>query len=261
MLPAVRPATLLVTSAVTAILFTAVSLGIRLAALDQHGSEGISLDSTSGLAIAYRLVSTDDEGNLPTWFSAMLLACVALVSLGVSVVARAREGSLHRYWAGLAVIFGYLSLDEFTRLHEELIWQLDGLAQGGGYLAHPWVVVAAPLVVLFVLAYARFLLRLPRSIARLLVAAGVLYVGGALGLEIAGAPIVGFNVGYILITSAEELLEMLGAGLCLYAVARHGDELTRSGEPAWSDELTRNAEDAGAEVSEWTAAGTLRTGR
>ncbi len=224
MLPAVRPATLLLTASVVATLLTTLSVGIRIVALDQHETLFTS-QPPSGLAIAYRLFSTDDEANVPTWFSAVLLVAVAVISLGISGVLRARGGPLRRYWVGLAAVFAYLSIDELAMVHEELIWQLEDLAEAGGFLAFPWVVVAAPLVAVFVLVYARFLWRLPRHIATLLVASGALYVGGALGLEIAGAPLVGLNLPYVLLTSAEELLEMLGAALCLYALARYADEL------------------------------------
>lgn len=233
MLPAVRPATLLTTAVAAATLLTALSVWIRLAALDQHETL-FTEQPPSGLAVAYRLFSTDDEGNVPTWFSAVLLAGIALVTLGISVVLRARSGPLRWYWAGLAAVFAYLSVDELAMVHEELTWQLEDLAEAGGVLSFPWVVVAAPLVAVFVLVYARFLWRLPRRIATLLVAAGVLYVGGALALEIVGAPHVGYNVPYVLLTSAEELLEMVGAALCLYTVARYAGELTHpaGGDPA-----------------------------
>jgi hypothetical protein len=226
MLPVVRPATLLLTASVVATLLTALSVGIRLAALDEHTTLFVE-QPPSALAVAYRLFSTDDEGNVPTWFSAVLLVAIALVSSGIGVLLRARGGPLRWYWFGLAAVFAYLSVDELAMVHEELISQLEDLAAVGGALTFPWVVVAAPLVVVFVLVYTRFLWRLPRHIAVLLVAAGVLYVGGALVLEIVGAPYVGYNVTYVVLTSAEEWLEMVGAALCLYAAARYADELTR----------------------------------
>jgi hypothetical protein len=226
MLPAVRPATLLITASLVATLLTALSVGIRIAALDEDETLFTSVPP-SGLAVAYRLFSTDDEGNVPTWFSALLLAAVALISIGIAVVLRARGGPLRGYWIGLAAVFTFLSIDELAVVHEELIWQLEELAEAGGYLTFPWVVVAAPLVAVFVLVYARFLWRLPRHIALLLVASGVLYVGGALVLEVVGAPLVGYNLPYVLLTSGEELLEMFGAALCIYAVGRYADELVR----------------------------------
>lgn len=230
MLPVVRPATLLRTAVVTATLLTALSVWIRIAALDDHDEPGFPSTSRSGLAVAYRLFSTDDEGNVPTWFSAMLLAAIAVTCLGIWLVLRARRAALRRYWAGLAAVFGYLSMDELATVHEELIWQLDHLSERGGAFTFPWVIVAAPLVVVFGLVYLRFLWLIPRRTAGLLVLAGVLYVGGALGMEVGGGSYVGFNLTYVWLTSLEEWLEMVGAGLCLYAVTAYARDLAP--EPA-----------------------------
>ncbi|WP_051515518.1 hypothetical protein [Candidatus Blastococcus massiliensis] len=153
---------------------------------------------------------------------------IAVVSLGISLALRRRGAPLRWYWGGLAAVFAYLSIDELAQVHEEASRQLEGIAEPGGALHFPWVVVAAPLVAVFVLVYARFLWRIPRHIAVLLVLAGVLYVGGALGLEVGGGSFVGFNRTYVLLTSLEELLEMVGAALALYAVARYADETVRT---------------------------------
>ncbi|WP_137161477.1 hypothetical protein [Blastococcus sp. CCUG 61487] len=228
-----RPATVLRTALVIATLLTAVSLWIRIAALDQHDTPGFrDVRNPSGLAVAYRLFSVDDEANIPTWFSVILLAAIAATSLGIGVLQRSRRAPLHRYWLGLAAVFGYLSLDELSVVHEELIWQIGDLADSGGVFTHAWVVVGGPLVVVFALVYLRFLWRLPRHIAQLLVLSGALYVGGALGLEMAGGPHVGFNTTYVLLTGGEEFLEMVGAAVCLYTVMRYAWELLHGTEGA-----------------------------
>ena len=67
-----------------------------------------------------------------------------------------------------------------------------------------------------------FLLQLPRRTARLFMAAGGIYLSGAVGLEILGNSMslqsLKNTLGYSMQTLAEEGLEMLGVVLFLYAL-------------------------------------------
>ncbi|WP_040337016.1 hypothetical protein [Candidatus Blastococcus massiliensis] len=234
MLPAVRPATLLVTAAVVTLILTALSVWVRVTALDPVSDALFGQHPPTGFAVAYRLFDADGEGNVPAWFSVLLLAMTALFSLGVSSLLRDRGAPLRRYWTGLAAVFLYLSVDELAMVHEELMPRLEQVVEAEGALTFSWVVVAAPLVAVFVLVYARFLWRLPRDTAALLVLAGALYVGGALGLEVVGGMVLDevkvVNLAYVLVTSAEEFLEMAGAALALYTVARYARSLMQDAD-------------------------------
>ncbi|MGY2128320.1 hypothetical protein [Blastococcus sp. SYSU DS0617] len=228
-----RPATLLVGALAVTSVLTALSLWIRLLALDPERPVFIVGQKPTAFDSAYRLLNADGEGNVTTWFSTVLLFSIALVCLGVGMLLRARSAPLRRYWLGLALVFGYLSVDELAWLHEELIPRMDGIVEAEGAFTFPWVVVAAPLVILFAVVYAGFLWKLPRRTAALFVLAGLLYVGGALGLEAVGGLFygddLGANVAYVLVTTVEECLEMIGAALFLYAVARYAEREMRAG--------------------------------
>jgi hypothetical protein len=174
-----------------------------------------------GLEPLIAFLSLSFERNLPTWYaSSLLLACaVALAAVAIAVV---RPGdAFRRHWWGLAIIFGYMSLDEAVSLHEHL----GGLFRLRGVLYFSWVVPAAALVALFGLSYLRFVLKLPPGTRRRFVTAGVVYVGGALFMELplgwwterAGDE----NLGYALIDWVEEMLELGGATLFLLAILRH----------------------------------------
>ncbi len=164
------------------------------------------------------LFSLSYEGNLPTWYSsALLLACA--VTLGV--IAPSAPPRERRYWSLLAAVFGYLSIDEAVGLHE----QLNELVHLGGALYFGWILPAGAAVLLLGLAYLRFLWQLPADTRRRFILAGVLYVGGALVMEIP----LGLwteahgdaGLGYSLIDFVEESLEMIGAALFLLALLRH----------------------------------------
>ncbi len=162
----------------------------------------------------------DKEQNLPTWFSSGILFLAALL-----LWRTAAAGRHHWHWRVLAGVFTVLSLDEFSQFHE-LGAQADLLDGEASYLS--WLVLAAPVVVVLGLAYLRLLLSLPPRIRRLMLASAALYLGGAAGIEVLGAftgrENIGFtpgwaSMGYVLAASAEELCEMLGITLFVYATA------------------------------------------
>jgi hypothetical protein len=173
-----------------------------------------------GLLAAFSL---GGEQNFPTYFSTMLLlGCSAM--LGVIGIGEFREqGRRAIYWYALAFIFLFLSMDEMMMIHERLSEPVRALV-GDEYAPHyGWVLPYGLLIAVIGFAYARFLVELPRRTALLFVLAGVLYVGGAIGFEtLSGAVSSEYgnsNVTYVALQTIEEVLEMFGAILFLYALA------------------------------------------
>jgi hypothetical protein len=164
-----------------------------------------------------RLVCLSEEGNLPTWYSANLLA---LCSLLLAMVAAGKRGQRHhRHWQALAIIFLYISIDEAVCIHEMLNQFIDL----PGIFYFGWVIPAGVLVTIFWLSYLRFLIELPARTRLGFLISGATYVGGALGVEL----VLGYwsalhgteNLGYGLIDALEETLEMLGASMFIYTLA------------------------------------------
>ena len=188
---------------------TALGVGVEVAyyALDARRLEPL----VTFLSLSY-------ERNLPTWYaSALLLGCAGVLAAIARVASLARAPGRRHWWA-LAVAFAYLSLDETVGLHEHL----GGLLSLGGVLFFTWVVPAAGLVTVGGLAFLPFLARLPRRRRAQFILAGVLYVGGALGMEL---PLGWWterhgndNLVYALIDHLEEALELVGASLFLTAL-------------------------------------------
>lgn len=180
-----------------------------------------SLDSDAVTKFA-GIFDASQELNIPTWYqSATLLMCALLMAVTVSV--QRAEGSRYlRHWRFLVLTFLYLSMDEVAGLHDRLTNPLRAAFDLGGGFYFAWVIAAAVLVAVFVLAYLKFLLHLRPATRRLVLLAGILYVGGALGMEV----INGFyadaygtaNLGYELLTTLEESLEMLGVVALVYAL-------------------------------------------
>ncbi|MBZ4421788.1 hypothetical protein K8638_35645 [Myxococcus sp. RHST-1-4] len=202
----------------TAGLLTALGLGVETV----HHAWGVSR-----LEPLVAFVSLSYERNLPTWYASGLLLCCALVLALISrVTSRAGEAGRH-HWTALACAFAYISLDEAVGLHEHL----GGLLELDGVLFFSWVVPAAVVVTLGGLAFLPFLMRLPPRRRGQFLVAGVLYVGGALLMEL---PLGWWterhgndNLVYALIDHVEEALELTGVSLFLGALMEELGERVR----------------------------------
>ncbi|MDX1646455.1 MAG: hypothetical protein R3304_04875 [Longimicrobiales bacterium] len=176
-------------------------------------------DSIGGLVY---FLSLGAEGNLPSYYSSLILLAAAVVSAGAGLLA-AVEGLVTRpYWYGLGGIFVFLALDEILAIHERLIGPVRSLFGTSGFLYYAWVIPYGFFTLLVAVIYLRFLMRLPARTSRLIVLAGAMYVFGALVLEMLGGWLSersgNGNVLYVTVQSVEEILELAGVLLFVHAV-------------------------------------------
>jgi hypothetical protein len=174
----------------------------------------------------------DAESNLPTWYSsAMLFACAVLLAR-IAAVTRREGGRFAGHWRALSIVFAFLSLDEIARIHEHLgrlheAWHTHGLF----YFA--WVIPGAIAVLVFAAIFARFVFHLPAPIRWRFVAAGAVFVGGALVVEALGgwrAETMGMNnMTHSLIATVEEVMELTGVAWFLVTLLRHLGDPGRRG--------------------------------
>jgi hypothetical protein len=169
------------------------------------------------------------ESSIPSWYSvSLLLVCAAL--LGVIAVAKRRAADRYaRHWLGLALIFLALSIDDAADLHGHTSYKLQEMFETGGYLAYAWVVPAGIACAVVGLAYLRFLGDLPPSIRWRSVVGGVLFLTGALVMEMIegrydsqhGVE----NMPYRIMVAIEESLEMAGIVVFISALLTYLSEL------------------------------------
>lgn len=167
----------------------------------------------------------DGEANIPTWYSAfVLLAAASLLAL-ISLHSRSCEDPNSRYWGGMAALFAFLSLDEVAQIHEYPIEPIREALNGVGYLYYAWVIPAGILTAAVALLLWRFVMDLPRRTRNLFILAAAIFVGGALGVEmISGNHIYHYgdgNLGYVLIITIEESMEMVGVVIFIHALLDH----------------------------------------
>ena len=174
-------------------------------------------DSVYGLV---GLFDFDTEGNIPTFYAATALLFCAML---LAVIARVNWREAGRWhWLGLAVLFVLLALDEGVGLHENLSNVFEGFMRAEGVLYFLWVVPYGIATVVIGLIYLRFVFGLPRITSALFIAAGTIFLTGAVGLEMLGAQEADQNslytVKYCVLYTFEELFEMLGIVLFIYAL-------------------------------------------
>lgn len=171
------------------------------------------------------LWSVNAEQTIPTWYAVMLLFLSSCL-LGVITMHAWRTDRAYRWhWLGLTAIFLYLSIDEGAVIHEIFSDPLQMLFDTSGFLAFGWLILAVPLVIVFVLAYIRFLFHLCAEIRYLFVVAGAIYIGGAVVVEAISANVYDLNndaisFPYLAIATVEETAEMLGVTVFIYALLR-----------------------------------------
>jgi len=150
----------------------------------------------------------DAEESFGTWFSSGLLALSAVLLMIEARAQRARGDVWHRWWLVLAVGFVVLSIDEVAGMHEYVNTLLEDT---------PWTVFGAAAFALVGLAYLPFLRRYRGRTALLFVIAGVIYGGGAVGVEHFTDGDVN-SLHYNMWTALEEGMEMTGVIVFIYAL-------------------------------------------
>ncbi len=161
------------------------------------------------------------EANLPTYFSSLILLCdgILLALIGSRYKAL---GEKFWHWLGLSAIFVFLALDEMMQIHEQFRAPMEALFNTTGILYFAWFIPYVAVTIIIGIAYFKFMMRLPKSILKLFILAGVLFISGAVGMEaISGmhAEVHGEEtLTYALMYSFEELLEMSGALVFMYAL-------------------------------------------
>ncbi|MEM8739756.1 MAG: hypothetical protein AAGG38_14945 [Planctomycetota bacterium] len=184
--------------------------------------------------VGYRLVdkfNMDGEMAVPAWFSTLLIAAAAVACVGVaSRVRRAGGKGAYSWWLLAAGLF-FVSLDENVSLHETLNGEVGQVVERDGIFYFGWVLIYGPLAMGLAALVLPGLWRAPRRVFWTLVAAAVVYCGGAVGVEMMSGLLLSSSAdvdmtawSYFFCVLLEENGEILGMmlmlrGLALYLTA------------------------------------------
>lgn len=158
------------------------------------------------------LFDVDEEESIPTWFSSSLLLLTSVVLFLIASLSRQTKDQNTKYWTGLALGFGFMSVDEIAGFHETLNTITD----------FSWALPGIVVVAIVGVAYLKFLTSLPPAIAIRFMMSGAVFVGGAIGVELATEPYLYDDaldtMAYNLWTPVEEGMEMGGVIMFLSAL-------------------------------------------
>jgi hypothetical protein len=164
------------------------------------------------------------EGNLPTYFSSLILMIAAILLFLSGKLAHIK---VRKKWFLLASIFTFMSLDEAAQIHEKLLYatnQLIGNVENHA-LTWVWVVPYALVMVPVVIYLLPWVISLPAKTRNSFFTSGFIYVLGVLVIELFEG-FAGKNYGwdhYFTITcyTIQEILEMTGIILFIDAILQH----------------------------------------
>jgi uncharacterized membrane protein len=126
-----------------------------------------------------------------------------------------------KYWLILGIIFLLMAYDEASQMHERLNHITRDLLPESSmdFLYFAWVIPYAIVVILIGIYFLRFLKSLPSRTRNLFIAAGAIFVTGALGFEMLTSYYRGgtdFRIHLVILI--EESMEMLGIVFFIYAI-------------------------------------------
>lgn len=178
-----------------------------------------------GRSFGLFLFDLDREQTIPNLYSSVaLLFCSVLLTI-IAFAKKSGSKAAFLQWLGLSGIFLFLSIDESVSIHEQFIQPLRTALHTSGFLYFPWLIPYSIFVIVVFLVYLKFLISLPTKTRLLFLIAASIYLTGAMGLELLGgyqADTYGQkNITYIVLISIEEILEMTGIVVFIYAITSY----------------------------------------
>ncbi len=207
------------------------------------------------------------ETTIPTYFSSLLFLASSVL---LAVIAKLKITERDRFgvhWAVISALFLCLSLDDSCGLHELAITPMQRGLGTSGLFYFAWVIPALLIVAVLVVLFFKFVAHLPRRTRYLVVTAAAFCLGGGIGFEMIGGRYVqrhsAYDPTYLILVHVEELLEMIGLSVFIFALLEYIAKTTRKVvfqfEPS---ERTKNVTGVSANPTvESLAAGEIPTDR
>jgi len=177
--------------------------------------------------IFVRWFDFDIENNVPSLYSSFAILICSFLFFTIAMHKSQRLDYERLCWFGLGVIFLFLSADEGFQIHENIGDIVENHISATGFLYFPWIVPYGFAVAVFIMAYLKFVMGLPKKISLLFILAGTVYLTGAAVFDMLGgreAELHGFDsVTYCILYTIEEFLEMIGIVVLIYALLSYID--------------------------------------
>ncbi len=178
----------------------------------------------------FNFFDLNTEANVPTFFNTFLLLFAGLLLFVVARQDSQRPSVAYRakYWRFLGACFLVLSVDEAVEFHEwvGIMMKIVFAYNFPGIFYYAWIIPYALLLLGGLLFIKNFLFGLPAPVRNRFMLAGVLFVGGAIGLEMleaqhadaTGSLTTPQTLYFAALYSLEEVLEMSAVILFIHTL-------------------------------------------
>jgi hypothetical protein len=161
------------------------------------------------------LFNVDIEKNIPTLFSYLILLLATSLLAIISNIKKIQGDQQAGLWWLMTGIFFYLATDEILESHEYLAIVLRKAFNLSGIFWYAWIIPFSVAILLLCILFYRFVFfYLPAPVRKMFITSGVIYISGALGMEMIGAWFFTHygndHLNWVILTSIEECLEMFG---------------------------------------------------
>jgi len=186
-----------------------VLLAAHVLAMQANFNEDLGLKEALGFEYwQVAIFDLDEEESFGTWFSAAILLFASLLFFYQARLRRGLFDRIHYWWFVLGLGFCLMSVDEVVGMHELINTIYDESV---------WAGLSLALVAAAFLGFIPFLRRYRWQTSGLFIFAGILFTGGAVGVEqLSGSDL--NSLQYNMLTGLEEGLEMSGVILAIYTV-------------------------------------------
>lgn len=164
--------------------------------------------------------SMGQESNLPTYISALnLLVAGALCGI-ISAYELNQRGRVNWHWLGLAAGLVLMSVDEAAKIHEGIVGVFIQMAigRGTGIFYYVWYLAYIPIVIIIGFLYFPFLRRLPVRYSFRFSLAALVFLGGAIGIEMIESILKHAEINTAISMLFEETFEMIGIVILIHTL-------------------------------------------
>lgn len=162
------------------------------------------------------ILYVNSSNNLPKWYDSVLLSLCGIL---LFLVAHTRENrKLPSFsWHLLAFTFFFLSLSKATSFDQSFFGGIRRILTTVGIRINPFL-FGVLLIVVFLFVFAPFFSGLSRKVKKYVTLSVIVYVFLSLFFEILSSRLYWTRTLYVLFSGFEELCEMLGGIIFLYAL-------------------------------------------
>jgi hypothetical protein len=170
---------------------------------------------------AMQMFDMNDEQNLPTLYNTFILLISSFLLMLIASNEEKRRDRI--LWSGMALIFLYIGVDDFTTIHEGIYFHLVPDYQGSGFLKYGWVIPYGILLIIVLIVYIPHIFRLPKPVRNKIILAGAVFVTGGFVLELVGGYFIdnGYPILFRVAVTLEESGEMIGILIFIHALIKY----------------------------------------